>query len=295
MNEIHNKQCFNNHMGPWLIEPKWFSNAVNAIKQGIYPMRPVAAEKVVNQYGDLLYSLSPEGVATISLSGVMMKHESKFSDTVSTVRMRQALRTAANDDKVLSIVLMIDSPGGSLAGTAELAGDVKNIDSKKPVLAHFEDLGCSAAFWVGSQARRVTANATAMIGSIGTVAVVHDTSKQAEMLGVKVHVISTGDFKGAFTDGTPVTEEQLNYYQELINKLNAHFLNAVSEGRKIEMKDLKEIADGRVFVAADAKKLGLIDAIETSDGIVAYAASKFQRKRSGMKSEHANFIRNHRM
>jgi signal peptide peptidase SppA len=280
MQPIHNPKCFANHLGPWLIEPAFFANAVSAVKSGRWPLRVHSESSIENEASYKPYSVS-NGVAMIGIAGTMMKGDSKFGDTVSTVRLRQAIRAAQVDQAVSAILLVIDSPGGTTAGTAELAADVAA--SKKPVYAHIDDLGASAAYWVASQAKRVTANATAMVGSIGTVAVVEDTSKAAEMAGVKVHVLSTGEFKGAFVDGTKVTEPQLAHYQSIINELNDHFINGVSTGRKMEKKEVKAVADGRVFVASEAKKVGLIDAVQSLEETVAYVSQRHQ-KPSKMKA-----------
>jgi signal peptide peptidase SppA len=280
MENPHNQKCFANHLGPWLIEPAFFANAVAAVKAGRWPMRVMSESTTEDANAYKQYGVS-NGTAIISIAGTMMKGDSKFSDVASTVRIRQALRAAQADQAVNAILLVIDSPGGTLAGTAELAADVAG--SKKPVYAHIDDLGASAAYWVASQSRRVTANATAMVGSIGTVAIVEDTSKAYEMAGVKVYVISTGEFKGAFADGTKITEPQLQYYQGLINELNEHFVSGVTAGRKMEKKEVKAVADGRVFVAAEAKKLGLIDAVQSLEETVAYVAQRHQ-KPSKMKA-----------
>lgn len=278
---IHNPQCFANHLGPWLVYSPWFLEAVRNVKRGLWAIKPIKAELTEQEQKvkSYFYSIA-NGVAVIHMSGVLMKGESKFGGTVNSIAIRRALRMAARDEDVTAIMLVIDSPGGSVAGTEDLANDVADINQKKPIYAHASDLTASAAFWVASQTRRITANSTAMVGSIGTVAVVEDTSKKAEMEGVKVHVISTGKFKGAFTDGTPVLEEHLSYLQEIINKTNEHFLNAVAKGRQMKMSDLEKVADGRVFMADDAKAAGLIDQVQSLDHAISVVATRHGRRKA---------------
>jgi signal peptide peptidase SppA len=280
MQPIHNHKCFVNHLGPWLIQPDFFLSAIAAVKANAWPIRNMT-ELSSQEQAKGLYQIV-NGTAVIYMAGTMMKGDSKFADTVSTIRVRQALRTAQDDKSMNAILLVIDSPGGTMAGTQELANDVGS--SKKPVYAHIDDLGASAAYWVASQSRRITANPTAMVGSIGTLAVVYDQSKQYEMAGIQVHVLSTGEFKGAFAEGTKPTDAQLQQYQSLINDLNEFFLSGVANGRKMERKAVKEVADGRVFTASDSRKLGLIDAVQSLEETVAYVAQRHQPRASKVKA-----------
>jgi len=187
-------------MGLWLIEERWMRQALEMVKHGTDRTMdrdgiPSAAEgrvsrdgvawaaepgRVVERAGDLvflLYERIAEGIAVIPLAGPLMKIDSKFGST-NTVRVRRALRAALADPDVRGILLHIDdSPGGTMAGTADLAAAVAAANLEKPVWAQIDDMGASAAYWVAAQARRIVANATAELGSIGVVAVLEDSSK----------------------------------------------------------------------------------------------------------------------
>ena len=251
--------CIAQHIGPWLIEPTWFAEAIAAVRAGTFPNIEAATQERTSQKRTP-YTVMRDGIARISLRGHLMKGLSKFGGT-STVMTRVALRAAVSDADVRGIMLHIDSPGGTVAGTADLADEVQAANAKKPVHAYIEDLGASAAYWVASQTQRITAGRTARVGSIGTVAVIEDSSGEAEKAGVKVHVISTGDFKGAGTPGTEVTDEQLAYVQEMVDDLNGHFLQAVMQGRGMLSEDVQNVADGRVHIAIKAWAIGLIDEV----------------------------------
>lgn len=253
------RRCAGQHFGMWLIEPHWFAEAVSAVKAGMYPMvEPEAATEGRD------YETDEGGIAIIRIDDFMMKYPGSFGGT-STVRVRRAVRKAANDDSVKAILLHIDSPGGTCAGTADLADDIRKADGQKPVYAYIEDLGASAAYWVASQARRVAGNATGRIGSIGTLAIVEDTSGKAEKEGVKVHVVSTGAYKGAFVDGVEVPADHLEDLQQMIEALNEHFLAGVKQGRHLSIAQVRKLADGRLHIAAKAQEIGLIDAVMSLD------------------------------
>jgi len=262
-------ECAGQHFGVWSVEPRWFISAISAINSGQWPRRaPEAAADRVTTRANEPFSRIGKDVALVRVVGQMQKRESSFGGT-STIRLRAALRAAVADSSIKGIMMAIDSPGGTVAGTKELADDVYAARQQKPTYAYLEDMGASAAYWAASQATRVSANATAMVGSIGTVAVIEDTRGAADQLGIKVHVISTGPYKGAFWPGTEVTKEQIAYVQELVDDLNAEFLTAVSRGRGAAEKTVKGWADGRTWVGEKARSLGLVDAIEPFEAAVA--------------------------
>lgn len=204
-------------------------------------------------------------VAVVNITGSLMKQASSMSGGTSTLRVRQAIRSLAADSEIGAIVLRIDSPGGTVAGTEELASDIAAASKKKPVLAFIEDLGASAAYWIASQTQEISANATALVGSIGTYGVVQDLSAMAAKEGVKVHVVRAGTYKGTGVPGTEITQAQIGEMQRTVDALNSHFLDGVASGRHMTKEQVSSLADGRVHIASEAKKMGLIDSVSTLD------------------------------
>lgn len=266
---LHSRKCWANHMGYWAVDPEWFMRMFEAFRAGTLP---IVEAKAQPSYSGPSYDVV-DGVAIIDIVGQMMKGESKYGGA-STVAARANLRAAVKDNSVKSVVLYIDSPGGTVAGTFELGQAIKEADKTKPVVAHIEDLGASAAYWVASQARKVYATETSQIGSIGVYTYVYDASQSYESQGVKVHVISTGGIKGAMVDGAPVTDEQIAEVQETVNTYGNHFVNAVAFGRGMSTADVRKLADGRMHDARKAQNLGLIDGIRSYEQTVESMASK---------------------
>jgi len=257
-------RCAAQHFGPWMVEPAWFTQAVAAVKSGTMVPMAFAEQDGSEPSG---YEVDDNGIAQIGLHGQMTKGASSYGGA-STVAIRRNIREAVRDDSVKAIFLHVDSPGGTVAGTADLATEVNRADAQKPVYAYIEDLGASAAYWVASQARRVTANPTAQVGCIGTLIVLEDSSGKAEKEGLKVRVVSSGGYKGAFVEGTEITEEQIDYAQGIVNDMNIHLLQGVKKGRNMPIERVRELADGRLHIAAKALSLGLIDGVETIDDSV---------------------------
>ncbi len=211
-----------------------------------------------------LYSVR-DGVATVNVSGPLTKYETSFSSMLggtSTLRVREALRAANSDPEVRAVLLHIESPGGTVGGTAELYDSISN--SRKPVHSHIEDLGASAALWIASASKSVTANRSAAVGSIGTYTAIQDTSGAYAKEGVKVHVISSGGVKGGGVDGAPISDAYLEEAQKRIDAITDLFVEAVAKGRShagLTKTKVKALADGRIHLASAAKDLGLIDKV----------------------------------
>lgn len=215
------------------------------------------------------YQKTTGGVAVIEVVGVMTKYGSSFSECRSSIELRRGVRQAAADSSVRAIALRIDSPGGQTKGIDDLAEAVRSAAEHKPVAAYIEDMGCSAAYYVASGATMIHANASALVGSIGTYAVIADYSKAAEMQGVTVHVVRSGAFKGAGEEGAPITDEHLADFQRIVDDINGLFLNAVGAGRGLAGEALAAVSDGRAWIASEAMSLGLVDAIGSFEDLVA--------------------------
>lgn len=221
-------------------------------------------------------------VAVLDLVGFITKYGSSLSAMRDgTVGLRRRIREAAAAPDVDAIVLRVDSPGGTAAGTGDLADEVFEAAQRKPLAAFIEDLGASGAYWVAAQATLVAANPTALVGCIGTYAVIEDVSGWYAERGIKTHVIRAGQFKGAGVEGTEVTPDQLAEFQRQVDSVNREFLGAVARGRKLGLPAVQGLADGRVYVAADAKRLGLVDFVGTLEAAIATVDTRPQRARAG--------------
>lgn len=250
------------YCGAWAMEETrfaamWRLAAVTDLKahieEGAAPLKS-ALEKVPIANG--------KQIAIVKLAGVLMKSQASFGGT-STILARREIRAAANDPDVAGILLHIDSPGGTVAGTDDLAHDIRSANRVKPVWAHGEDLVASAAYWIASQTSRITANSkTALIGSIGTIQVIRDFSVAAEKEGIRTLVFATGPLKGLGTPGTKVTDDQIAHVQSLVNATQESFDDAVRKGRGLSAKELAEVRHGGVMTAPEAVERKLIDGIQ---------------------------------
>lgn len=219
-----------------------------------------------------------DGVMVLQLRGSLMKYVGSLSTGTSTVWTRQVIRAAKTQSDIKAAVIAIESPGGTVAGTHDLAEEIAGLASVMPVVAFIEDIAASAAYWIACACNKIIATPTSLVGCIGTYNVICDYSAKAAMEGIKVHVIRAGAMKGAGVPGTAITEEILADVQRVTNDLNAHFLARVEKGRKLSAQQVAEVADGRVWIASVAQEKGLIDSVGTFDQAIAIALKSVESK-----------------
>lgn len=202
-----------------------------------------------------------DGVAVITLQDVMTKYGSSLSAFQGTVVMRRQIRQAVADRQVRSIMLHIDSPGGSAKGVDDLATEVANAEKVKPVVAFVDDLCASGAYYVASQATQILCNPSGIVGSIGVYSVLEDLTVMADQLGIKVYVVRSAEFKALGQPGEPIDAKVLAEDKRIVVGIHDLFVDAISKGRGIDRDAASELADGRVHIGVDAKEIGLVDSI----------------------------------
>lgn len=258
---------FDQWLGMWAIREEEFL-AGHAVLMGMdlhlhmQGPDPHRARDRADEYGMLSVQ---EGVAVIALHGVLMKHQSSMQDSTSTVLARRLVREAKDNPEVQAALLHIDSPGGTVAGLQALCADVAALARAKPTVSHVENLCASAAYRAASQTSKIIASPDSLVGSIGTYGVIHDLSAAATLKGIKVHVVKAGAHKGAGVPGTEITADQIAEQQRIVNDLNESFIRDVSTGRGLSIEKTRELADGRVHMAAQAQQMRLIDGVQSFD------------------------------
>lgn len=250
--------------GAWAIDRR-YSEAFRREIEECYALR--SAEVIEAAAAEPVVMAEQRGsVMVVDMIGPFMKSVPSWLsffgvEAVDSQLVASIINAAAADDSVDSIVLNIDSPGGQVAGTEAVADAVKAAAAVKPVHAHIDDLGASAAYWVASQASTISMNRTGQAGSIGVYAEVWDVSSAFADEGIVVHVISSGEDKGRMVEGTKIESRDLELLQEEIDALAAIFIEAVAEGRNMKPDQAKAIATGRTWLAKEALDIGLIDSI----------------------------------
>ncbi len=244
-----------------------------------------------------LYDLQ-DGVAVISVEGVIDRTAriSFFTGlpyTAGQDRIRAGIEAALNDPAVSAIMLSLNSPGGLVAGTRELADFIVEAAGRKPCAAYADGLCASAAYWLASATGRVYAPLTAQVGSIGVIAVLTDWSKAAEKAGVARTVLASGKWKAAGSPDKPLTDEERELFQRRLAGLHAIFRQDVA-ARMTIAAPAEAWAEGQSLLAGEAQAVGLVTAI-VQDRDAAIAALKATLKENHMdvnelKAKHPDIV-----
>lgn len=229
-------------------------------------------------------------VGVIEIAGTLTKRGSSLSRASSLVALQRAVRTAARDPDIDAILLRIDSPGGTVAGTQELAAEVKRASEAKPVYAYVDDLAASAAYWIASQTERIYANTpTAIVGSIGTFVGLYDYSAYAAKEGIRAVVIKAGALKAAGFPGTEITDEQKAYWQEIVDQTQEQFTAGVAAGRGRAVDEVREKwVTGRVYMAQESVAMGLIDGVKSFEAVISELTERVAAARSSIINSRRN-------
>lgn len=251
-----------------------------------------SAEEIRARIGDPADSPTADtrgGVTVIPLRGVIAHRMGTLDESsggMSAERFTRMIQSATADDSVGTIVLDVDSPGGTVAGLVEAADAVFEARKKKRVMAVANATMASAAYWIASQASEIVAIPSALdmsIGSIGVFTVHQDLSAALEREGIKVTLIKSGEHKAEGNPFEPLSNDVRAQLQASVDAAKDTFVKTVARGRDISPADVvSRYGDGRAFNAKDALKAGIIDRIATFDEVLGRAAS---RRTARMRAE----------
>ena len=204
-------------------------------------------------------------VATIPIMGTIIPRADEFdkvSGLLSMEEIAQDFSEAVENDEIGAIILAFDSPGGTAAGTAELAQLIFEARGTKPIIAQVTDMAASAAFWVASAADEVVNTTTGVLGSVGVIASFLDTSEAMAQRGI--HRIDIVSSRAPKKRADITTEEGRAIVQEELDVLEAAFVDALALYRGVTEKTVvKQFGQGGVVIGREAVKAGLADRIAT--------------------------------
>lgn len=278
--------------GPWAIQPAKLQEIAGIYATHLRGER-IDLESVEARLGaPLQHSQDAEyvvdqGVAIIQIDGPIAPKANMFtrvSGGASAQIIEQQVVAAAADPFVRAILLEIDSPGGSVFGTPEVAAAVREAAQVKPIVAWSAGVIASGAYWIASSADRIfISNGTVpVVGSIGVVATHIDVSRAEASRGVKTTEITAGKYKRITSQYEPLSAEGRASLQDMVDAIYEGFVNAVAENRGVDVKTvLSKMADGRDFVGQQAVDAGLVDGVRSRSALMAELASGGYAKRRG--------------
>lgn len=208
------------------------------------------------------------GVGVFAISGPIQKNEdfyTRYGYAVSSRQVAQTVGTLSAEASVKSILGYIDSPGGTVDGTAEAGNAIFDARTAKRTVAHVSGSATSAAQWFSAQFDATLVESSALMGSIGVRMTHLDVSKALSDRGVVVTNLTTGTFKDAGTPYKPLSESDRAYLMGLLNDSLDQFSQALMRGRGMSAEAVALLAkDAALLTAQQAITAGLADEISPS-------------------------------
>lgn len=179
----------------------------------------------------------------------------------------------ADDEGVKAMVLRVNSPGGSVYGSAQIGEALDYFMSKgKPLIVSMGDYAASGGYWIAAKADRIFADPMTLTGSIGIFGMLPCLEGASKKLGINVNMVAT-DSDASFPDlFKPLSESQFEVFQKYVDRGYARFINRVADGRHMSIERVRRIAEGRIWDGMKALQIGLVDELGGLDDAIAYAA-----------------------
>lgn len=199
-------------------------------------------------------------VAHIDLEGIITNSTAR-GGTSMVEDFQRLINKAIADDKVVAIVVRINSPGGEVTASDLLHRTVQQADAKKPVIAYMDSIAASGGYYTACGARKILAHPTTLTGSIGVIMQSVSYHQLMEKVGMGVQVYKSGKFKDMLSGSRPTTAEESAYVNAMVRQTYDRFLDVVSASRKKSVDELRDsdLADGRVYSGKDALATGMVD------------------------------------
>lgn len=219
---------------------------------------PAQDRKIASQEGSL---------GVIPIRGVVGNRMNMMNDSsggMSCELVAKQFRAMVNNRDIKTIILDIDSPGGTISGVPELYSTIMEARGTKPIIAHVNSLAASAAYWIASAADEIVVTPSGMTGSIGVYTLHEDISQHLENEGIKETFIYEGENKVEGNPFEPLTDEAKEFLQARVKDSYDMFVSDVAKGRGVDVKTvLDKFGQGRAFNAKESVSRGLADRIGT--------------------------------
>jgi len=206
-------------------------------------------------------SASSDKIAVVYAEGEIVDGGSG-ADNVGGDDLASTLREVRGDKDVKAVVLRVNSPGGSVLASEVIQREIRKLrEEKKPVVVSMGTYAASGGYWISAYGDYIFAEPTTVTGSIGVFGLKFNIKDIANEHGVAFDGVKTAPFADVDTMTRPWNPDEQKLAQTLVDNIYDSFIHKVSEGRKIPEDKVYEIAQGRVWTGADAKDLGLVDAL----------------------------------
>lgn len=250
---------------PWAITDETLSAIWRAVSDGVALPRPRSQDRFDDAQDDAEAGGANDIPVTgftrvIPVFGILGKHlDSMEMDCggCSVDKVSALLSAADKDPECERIVLVFHSPGGTVTGIPELAAKIKDIGTRKPVIAYTDGMCCSAALWLASQADTFLCSPSSMVGSVGVRCMVLDQSERLAKEGIKAESITSGKYKDMGANHRPMTDDERKMMQARVDSIGKAFRAALTANRSIAAENM----EGQTFSGEEAVAKGFADGL----------------------------------
>lgn len=215
------------------------------------------------------FRAAEDRIVVIRLEGSIQEGIGGFFYGGITPRLvRNQLDRAAADKSIKGVVLRIDSPGGSIAASQEIAAMIRNFE--KPVVVSMADMAASGGYYIAAPAQGIVAQPGTLTGSIGVISTLMDMEGLYEKLGIEVEIIKSGEHKDMLS--RTLTEEERQIMQDISDGAYNQFIAEVAEGRGMDPEEVRRLATGQLYLGIQALELGLVDRLGGVEEAIEYLA-----------------------
>ncbi|MBS8265223.1 signal peptide peptidase SppA [Mesobacillus boroniphilus] len=245
-----------------------FSDAENAFTDMFAVSEELFAEEIIEE-GDMLSK-----IAVLSINGVIQDTgdaESFFESPLYNHKaFMEQLDYVKEAEDVKAIILQVNSPGGGVVESAQIHDKIKEIqkETEKPIYVSMGSMAASGGYYVSAPADKIFASPETLTGSLGVIMQGVNYAGLAEKYGVEFTTIKSGPYKDIMSPSRPMTEDEREILQSMIDNSYEGFVKVISEGRDMSIEQVKKIADGRIYDGRQAKQLHLIDGFGYLDDVI---------------------------
>jgi len=175
----------------------------------------------------------------------------------------EKIETAKNDINIKGILLKVNSPGGAVAPSIEIAYAIKELREVKPVVAYASGIMASGSYYASIWANKIIANPGSMVGSIGVIMQSVDASELMSKIGIKSQTVKIGKYKESGTPTRQWTKEERDELEKVTQNTYDMFITDVANARNLKKENHTSYADAHIFTSSQAKEVGLIDKVAT--------------------------------
>lgn len=225
---------------------------------------------------------SSQKIAKITIDGVIADTQGNSLFSSSGYNHQQTLemiKKIDNDDTVKAVLLEVNSPGGGVYESSELAKSLQKLQAHhKPLYVNMKNMAASGGYYISAAADKIYASEETVTGSIGVIMSGMNYASLLDKLGVKDQTYKSGALKDMGSSTRTTTPEESKVLQEHVDRAYSRFVDVVSKGRKMDIETVKKLADGRIYDGLQAKENGLIDEIGFEEDCLADLQNKYDLK-----------------